>query len=285
MFDKMLIDEISQIALDHDVEPAALMAVVEVESNGKLGAKIKGRFEPIIRFEGHYFYKLLTNTKRNVAIVNGLASSKAGVIQNPFRQVARWRLLKRAENIDRSAALASCSWGVGQVMGAHWHWLGYASIDALVSEVRAGVDGQVKLMMRYIIKARLINRLKNHDWSGFARAYNGPAYKRYKYHLKMQKAYERIVVSLNGESACKPALLRHKIKMPQFGSQGEDVKQLQMDLNKIGFALLQDGDFGPATERVLKQFQREHRLLVDGIFGPKSLEILRRKLPAYDLSA
>jgi len=57
------------------------------------------------------------------------------------------------------------------------------------------------------------------------------------------------------------------------------VRQLQSDLNKIGFALIEDGDFGPATEIVLKQFQRQNRLMVDGVFGPKSLEILQRRLP------
>jgi len=283
MFDKELINEITQIAYDYGLEPAALMAVVEVESNGKTGVMVNGCLEPLIRFEGHYFYRLLTNAKRNLAIVRGLASTKAGSVKNPIRQAARWGLLKRAEEIDRTAALSSCSWGIGQVMGAHWRWLEYASIDALVVEARSGVTGQIRLMMRYIQKAKLIVKLKRHDWAGFARAYNGPAYHRYKYHTKMKAAYEKFVALPNSVHVYEPISLRHQIKVLQFGSHGEDVVQLQADLNKLGFALAADGDFGLATEIALKQFQRQNRLMVDGVFGPKSLEMLYRKLPVRAL--
>lgn len=279
MFDENLIDEIIKIAHENDVEPAALMAVVEVESNGKLGARVNGKFEPLIRFEGHYFYRLLSNAKRNLAIVRGLASSKAGRVKNPFRQIARWKLLARAQQIDHTAALSSCSWGCGQVMGSHWRWLGYASIDALVSEARNGVVGQIKLMMRYIKKARLIEKLKNHDWAGFARAYNGPAYKRYKYHTKMRSAYLRFNVKMGGASRQSRYSERHQVQMLRFGSYGQSVKALQLNLRKLGFHLAIDGDFGPATERALKAFQKENKLISDGVFGPKSLEMMYRRLP------
>ncbi len=178
MFEPELIKEITQIARDNDLEPETLMAVVEVESAGRLGAKVNGRMEPLIRFEGHYFYRLLSNSKRNLAVVRGLAHSRFGKVKNPIRQVSRWKLLSRASDIDRPAALSSCSWGCGQVMGSHWRWLGYGSVDALVVEARDGASGQIRLMMRYIQKAKLISKLQNHDWAGFARAYNGPSYRK-----------------------------------------------------------------------------------------------------------
>lgn len=49
------------------------------------------------------------------------------------------------------------------------------------------------------------------------------------------------------------------------GSTGELVKSVQA---KLGIGA--DGDFGPATEAAVRQFQRDHGLLPDGIFGPKS---------------
>ena len=279
MFEPELIKEISQIAKDNDFEPEALMAIVEVESNGKLGAKVNGRMEPLIRFEGHYFYRLLSNSKRNQAVVRGLAHSRAGRIKNPLRQVSRWKLLKRASEIDRPAALSSCSWGAGQVMGSHWRWLGYASIDALVVEARDGAGGQIRLMMRYIKKARLLDKLQNHDWAGFARAYNGPAYRKYKYDTKMRSAYRRFRLQANLVDYETPRRRRNQLQMLKFGSQGIAVQQLQRDLSSLGITLRVDGDFGPATERALKKFQRENRLQSDGVFGPKTLEMLRRKLP------
>ncbi len=48
----------------------------------------------------------------------------------------------------------------------------------------------------------------------------------------------------------------------------------------MGFSLLIDGDFGFAPERALKTFQRESRLQADGVFGSKTLEMMRRKMPA-----
>ncbi len=279
MFGGHLTRMISSIAKDHGIEPASLLAVVEVESGGKLGAQVNGKSEPLIRFEGHYFYRLLPAQKRNVAVTRGIASSRAGAVRNPFSQSGRWTLLRRAEAIDRPAALASCSWGCGQVMGAHWRWLGYASIDALVADARSGADGQVRLMMRYIRKAGLVEKLQALDWAGFARAYNGPAYRKYKYDTKMRAAYFRHAKRLgqNVVESSKPA--RNSMALVRLGSKGQDVRELQANLRSLGFYLVLDGDFGPATERMLKAFQRENRLKVDGIFGRKSLEMMRRKLP------
>ena len=60
------------------------------------------------------------------------AAPKAGVIRNGRSQSQRWKMLKRAMAINRTAALSSTSWGLGQVMGIHWNWLDYGSVDALV---------------------------------------------------------------------------------------------------------------------------------------------------------
>lgn len=280
MFDQTLKQEISRIAREHELDPAILLAVVEVESGGKLFAKVDGKNEPLIRFEGHYFYRLLPNSKRNRAVVRGLASSRAGRVKNPYRQAARWKLLRRAEAIDRPAALASCSWGCGQVMGSHWRWLGYASIDALVQEARDGAAGQVRLMMRYINKAGLLDALHERDWAGFARGYNGPAYRRYRYDTRMRDAWRRHASMINPAETRAPMRPRNGMALLKFGSAGAGVRTLQSNLRKLGFFLVVDGDFGPATRRMLKAFQREHRLRPDGIFGPKTLEVMQRQLPA-----
>lgn len=94
MFEPELTKEVAEIAAKNELEPETLMAVVEVESAGRLGAKVKGRVEPLIRFEGHYFYRLLSNKKRNLAVVQGLAHSRAGKVKNPMRQAFRWKMLR-----------------------------------------------------------------------------------------------------------------------------------------------------------------------------------------------
>ncbi|MBD0414429.1 N-acetylmuramidase family protein [Oryzicola mucosus] len=190
MFTQELIQELSQIAKDNGLEAAALLAVIAVESAGRLFAIVEGRNEPLIRFEGHYFDRRLSDANREKARKAGLSSPRAGGVANPRTQAARWRLLRAAAAIDRKAAYESTSWGIGQVMGAHWSWLGYDSIDAFMAEARSGAAGQARLMIRFIKKNGLDAALRRHDWEAFARSYNGPGYKANGYHTKMAAAYK-----------------------------------------------------------------------------------------------
>lgn len=270
--------ELARIAEAAGYDPAALMAVVEVESGGRIFADIDGKAEPLIRFEGHYFYRLLGRQKRNRAVTAGLAHHRAGKVRNPYSQGARWKLLKRACGIDRDAALQSTSWGVGQVMGAHWRWLGHASVDAFVCEVRRGLEGQVELMLRFIEKAGLADELRQRNWRGFARGYNGPAYGRYGYDRKLQRAFDQYHAVPGNEDRSGEAdrVKRHKVLLLRFGDRGELVKALQRQLNRHGFALAADGDFGPLTRAALETFQMRNDLVVDGIAGPKTFVALEQ---------
>lgn len=57
----------------------------------------------------------------------------------------------------------------------------------------------------------------------------------------------------------------------KLGSRGEDVKRLQMALNKLGFNCgAVDGIFGPKTQAAVKAFQKKYGLKVDGIVGPQT---------------
>src|SRR5690606_18162773 len=102
-----------------------------------------------------------------------------------------WLLLERAISLNPKGALESTSWGLGQVMGAHWEWLGYRSVHELVAEARESIAGQVRLMLRFIEKADLAAALRAQDWRSFARRYNGPAFARNNYDKRMADAYQR----------------------------------------------------------------------------------------------
>ncbi|MEP9372600.1 peptidoglycan-binding protein [Mesorhizobium sp. KR1-2] len=65
----------------------------------------------------------------------------------------------------------------------------------------------------------------------------------------------------------------------QRGSKGNAVRSLQSSLNEIGIPsprLMVDGDFGPATERAVRAFQKDFGLVVDGIAGPQTCTALTR---------
>src|SRR5690606_24828097 len=267
MVDSAVMREIGVVADGLKVEAAALAAVAHIESGLKTHAMISGRAEPLIRFEGHYFDRRLAGAARDEARRQGLASPEAGRVKNPASQGARWALLTRAAAIDRKAAWESTSWGMGQVMGAHWAWLGYASIDALVAEARSGARGQLRLMARYIDKAGLADALRRRDWAAFARGYNGPGFAVNGYDGRLARAYARHAAAGGGAATPAATLLRR-------GSRGSAVRALQTALTAAGYALAADGVFGPATERAVRAFQARHGLFVDGIAGPATMAAL-----------
>ncbi|MBR1559774.1 MAG: peptidoglycan-binding protein [Clostridia bacterium] len=65
------------------------------------------------------------------------------------------------------------------------------------------------------------------------------------------------------------------------GMSGDDVKEMQTDLIRLGYDLGRwgaDGDFGDATEEALRQFQRDKRLPVNGLLDAATLEALQKAL-------
>lgn len=266
MFNQNTFEIIASVAKARNINPAALAAVVDVESGGITFANVDGRNVPVIRIEGHYFDRLVPADKQSQARAEGLASPKAGVIKNPFRQDNRYRMFQRMCDIDKNAAIMSCSWGVGQVMGVHWSKLGFASAENFRMFVMAGLKNQIEVMVRFIEHAGLLDELQRQDWSGFARIYNGPGYKSNAYHLKMAKAY----AAYGGAPATSPAT-----GMLRSGSSGAAVRELQSLLQRAGYSILLDGDFGPATKAAVQQFQRDNKLTVDGVVGPKTQQALK----------
>ena len=62
------------------------------------------------------------------------------------------------------------------------------------------------------------------------------------------------------------------------GNKGALVKKMQTMLDKLGYNLGicgVDGDYGVATEKAVKEFQRDHNLAQDGICGPKTWAALQ----------
>jgi hypothetical protein len=58
--------------------------------------------------------------------------------------------------------------------------------------------------------------------------------------------------------------------------KGESVKWVQNQLNKNGYKLTIDGDFGLASYNAVRDFQKKHKLDVDGVVGGKTIKELSK---------
>ena len=271
-----VIEAARKVAAATGVEAAVLLGVALVETNGVAFAQLSGRREPLIRFEGHYFDRLLAPAARDAARRQGLADPRAGRIRNPASQAGRWRLFDNAAAIDAAAAAASVSWGLCQVMGAHWRQLGYGDAPALACAARASAEGQLDLAARFLKLGGLGARLARGDTAGFARGYNGPAYRRNRYDEKIGAAYvtaRRLLTDPNAASelgrSTTPAPAG-SIPVLRRGMTGAAVRRLQAALVAVGQAIAVDGDFGPHTQTAVEAFQRAAGLAVDGLVGPQT---------------
>lgn len=68
------------------------------------------------------------------------------------------------------------------------------------------------------------------------------------------------------------------------GCKGNDVKQMQEGLIKLGYNCGRwgaDGDFGDSTEEAVRTFQKVKNLTVDGIFGPNTANTLEGEFAKF----
>ena len=211
-------------------EIAALKAIITVESNGK-AFMWDGR--PTILNEPHWFYRLLKGSKKTTAIRQGLAYKNWKTKPYPRTQKLRYDWLMAAAEIDTDAALQSCSWGLGQVMGFNYKVCGFASPTDFAKAMMHSEGAQVLAIARFIVGNNLQRHVRNKDWASFARGYNGPSFAKNNYHTKMANAYKRRPVS---EKTIPPvptdAMLDQLLGKNKFVPANKPVtKPVQLELN------------------------------------------------------
>ena len=169
-------------------EVAAIKAVAEVES-GKSGFISTG--ETAILFERHWFHRLLRRENKPIPDDADIALMKAGGYKGGVLEHHR---LQKAVKYDRELAIQSASWGKFQIMGFHWKGLGYKSVQDFVNAMYRSERDHLDAFVRFIkADSRLIKAIREKNWAAFANAYNGPAYKKNQYDIKMRNAYYRYI--------------------------------------------------------------------------------------------
>lgn len=183
--------DLNKAAKELSVDLATIKAVIEVESAGKGFIDNK----PIILFEGHVFWdRLKAYNKKPEKITNHKNRDilyKSWTKQWYIGGIGEWKRLDKARIIHEKAALESASWGLFQIMGYHWKNLDYQSIKQFVKLMGVSEYNQLDAFIRFVRHKKIVTRLKEKDWAGFAYRYNGSGYKKNDYDGKLDRAYRK----------------------------------------------------------------------------------------------
>jgi hypothetical protein len=232
------------------VTAAELWAVLTVETRG-FGFLADRR--PQILFERHIFRKL-TGGKfdSDVNLSNPNPGGYAG-------GSAEYTRLEAAIALDRSAALQSASWGIGQVMGFNYGAAGFGTLDDMVAAMTKDEESQLLSTANFIRSMGLDSALRRQDWVSFARGYNGKDFKRNEYDSRLAAAHAK-----------------WKIILPDL-----DLRTAQVALLYLGFYPgVIDGLRGRRTRSALVDFQLGHQLPPTGeLDDATETELLAKAFP------
>jgi hypothetical protein len=215
------------------VGPAELWTVLRVETSG-CGYLPDRR--PEILFERHVFHRR-TGGSFDAVAPDVSDPSPGGYGAAGAHQYDR---LAEAVALDRTAALSSASWGIGQVMGFNTAAVKFSDVEALVAAMMQSEDRQLLAVANFIATNRLDDALRSHDWASFARGYNGPSFADNQYDTKLAAAFALF------DAGPLPDLR---------------LRTAQMFLRFCGFNPgAPDGVLGPATRAALRAFRAREGL-------------------------
>ena len=191
MSKKLTTEQIQTIAKDNNIPYAALRAVIEVECKG---SGFNSDNTPVILFERHIFrQQLIANGKK--ALADRLVKERPDICNTTMGGYGKYsqqhNRMNDAAKYDRTSALESASWGIGQVMGFHWKSLGYPTLQSFINAMYKDEASQLDAMIRYIKVNKLDVHLRNLNWASFAKGYNGASYEVNKYDEKLAAAYNK----------------------------------------------------------------------------------------------
>lgn len=183
--------DLQQAAERLDVPLASVMAVNQVESRGE-GFAANGR--PVILFERHVMRRQLLAHGMDEFSVGALSAARPGLVNiQPGGYIggtAEHQRLAQAQQIHVAAALESASWGLFQIMGYHWQRLGYQDAKHFADTMALSEAAQLDAFVTFIETDPALHKaLKGKKWAEFAKRYNGPAYAKNLYDVKLARAY------------------------------------------------------------------------------------------------
>lgn len=243
-------DGLARVSTGLGVHAPEIWTVLAVETSG-CGFLPDRR--PQILYERHIFHRL-TGGRFDDGDISDVTPGGYGP-----RGAQQYDRLARAIAKDRASALQSTSWGIGQIMGKNYALAGFETAEKMVAAMCQSEDSQLAAMSTFLFNSHLTSYLQAHDWTSFARGYNGPNY-----------VINRYDVCLNGQFQ----------KYSNGVLPDLSVRALQLYLTYLGFHPGQiDGIAGEETLAAYSEFARRHRLPDTGIIDANSVTNLVAALP------
>jgi hypothetical protein len=253
---------LTQAALDEaaaivGIPNTAMWAVIHVESSG---AGYLDDRRPKILFERHKFSRATSHhfdqTHPNISnpVAGGYGAGGAH----------QYERLDEAIALDRRAALASASWGLGQVLGSNFSIAGFANVEDMVTKMVASERHQLLGMFNFIAGNHLAQHLQNSDWVSFALGYNGPNAVANGYPAKLETAFAIF------QSGGLPDI-RVRIAQLALAFLGHDPRGV-------------DGLFGNNTRRALQRFETAEGLPITNELTDAAFDALVEKAFQGDLN-
>jgi hypothetical protein len=231
------------------VDLPKIWAVLAVETSGC--GFLRDR-RPRILYERHLFHELTNGTFDD----GDLSDPRPGGYGAPGAH--QYDRLARAIQLDRTAALMSTSWGLGQILGKNCGMAGFADVELLVKKMIDSEDSQAAAMAEFVRAAQLDTALREADWTAFARGYNGPDYAKNNYDVRLNGEYQKAAAGM----------------LPEFTVRSA---QLYLLFRGIDIGAV-DGILGPRTRAVIIQFQTDNGLAATGEVDQALLDALLKQL-------
>ena len=180
----------------HGIEPAALHAFADIESNGA-GFASDGR--AVILYEPHIFSRETGGQWDGYAPAGMVCSYSKwvppgkrppGCDFHPYQldQLGRWGLLAFAAELDFEAALKACSWGSFQILGKNHAVIGYPTAWHMVVAFHAGEHAHLDAAMAFLAANDVLGAAKRNQWERVITVWNGPG----QVKLYLRKFMERL---------------------------------------------------------------------------------------------
>jgi hypothetical protein len=177
-------DGLARVSSNLGVHAPEIWTVLAVETSG-CGFLPDRR--PQILYERHIFHRLTGGR-----FDDGDISDEDPGGYGP-RGAQQYDRLAKAIAKDRNSALQSASWGIGQVMGENYGLAGFPSVETMVTAMTQSEDAQLAAVGTFLVGAHLDLSLQAHDWTSFARRYNGPNYVINRYDVRLNGEFQKYV--------------------------------------------------------------------------------------------